>query len=71
MNEIVKYVEDSMKYITEYGLGNRMRYAVDGANTVEDLSEYLATDPHPEYRLVSCQMMSNCNWHLVWELLDT
>lgn len=60
-----------MKYITEYGISGKVKYAVSGCETVEDLGRYLATDPYPEYRLVSCQHMSSGNWHLVWELIQT
>lgn len=55
------------RYICEYGLEGLVEYAVDGANTVEDLNKYLTKDPHPGYRLVSCQHMRMGNWHLVWE----
>ena len=37
--------------------------------TVEGLHEYLASDPHPEYRLVSCQHLSQF-FLLVWELRE-
>lgn len=50
-----------MKYIVENGVPG----AVPGCNTVEDLQRYLGTDPHPGYRLVTCQASGNVL--LVWE----
>jgi hypothetical protein len=55
------------KYIIEHGLVGRSEYAVSGCETIEDLREYLSTNPHPQYRLVSCQWLSG-NYLLVWEL---
>ena len=55
------------RFIVECGLENRLEFAVNGANTTNDLSRYLShPEPHPEYRLVSCQFL-NGNWILVWE----
>ena len=55
------------RFITEYGLEGKQEHAVNGGNTIEDLNRYLYDDPHPEYRLVSANLIDN-NWHLVWEL---
>lgn len=51
---------------------NAQRYIVESmqfGTTREDLNAYLNTDPHPNYRLVSCQFL-NCSYTLVWELKD-
>ncbi len=53
----------SLKYIVEYcPVGIRGR-----AVTIDDLREYLATDPHIYYRLVSVILDSNFQYQLVWE----
>ena len=57
------------KYIVETGLGGRVPYAVNGANTTNDLAAYLAKDPHPNHRLVSTQWL-NGSYILVWELKE-
>lgn len=58
-------MSDKNRYICLYGIPK----CVKGSNTVEDLSRYLDTDPHPNYRLVSCNLI-NGNWHLVFELKE-
>ena len=60
----------TLKYLYEYGLEKRVAYAVNGANTIENLQHYLAEDPHPQYHLVSCLHMPSSNWLLIWELLQ-
>ena len=57
------------KYICQNGLEGLLPWAVNGANTIENLREYLAGDPFPEHRLVTCQNWSG-NWFLVWELKE-
>lgn len=55
-------------YIVEYGLEGRVKYAVNGANTVEDLTQYLTKNKHyKSYRLVTCQFLDTGNFLLVWE----
>lgn len=49
-------------YIVECGVPDSVR----NCNTVEDLERYLNTDPHTEYRLVSCQFV-NGDFIMVWE----
>jgi hypothetical protein len=53
----------SDRYKVEYGIPE----AVPGANTVEDLSDYLYTNPEPDYRMVSCQFAQSGNIIIVWE----
>ena len=60
----------SGKYIVEHGLEGKTKGAVAGANTIEDLREYLETDPHPSYRLIDVQLQSSGNYTLVWEEKD-
>lgn len=55
----------SFKYIVQLGIPK----AVGGANTVEDLQEYLSK-PHPNHRLVSCQFIGG-NFLIVWERAET
>ena len=50
-----------MKHIVEHGIPGGVR----GCNTVEDLQRYLDSDPHPGYRLASCQGAGSIL--LVWE----
>jgi hypothetical protein len=57
------------KYWVERGLDGLVERAVNGANTIQDISEYLSQDPHPGYRLVSCQWVEG-NYTLVWELKE-
>ena len=57
------------RFICEYSMRYRMAHGVLGCETVEDLERYLSTNPHPDYRLASCQHMQTGNWHLVWEAL--
>ena len=45
---------------------NCMFKAKSGMNTVDDLRDYLSIDPHPGYRLVSCEMQ-NGSYVCVWE----
>lgn len=52
-----------MRYIVVCGVPG----AVDGANTVEDLTRYLATNPQPRYRLANMSWLQNGNILLVWE----
>lgn len=54
------------RYVTEMGVPG----CVKGANTVEDLRQYLYGNPHPEYRMVTAQWMPSQNWHIVWERID-
>ena len=70
ISPVDRKVRGLQRYICEYGLEGRVPYAVNGANTIEDLNRYLITDPHPEYRLASCQHMRVGNWHLTWELMS-
>jgi hypothetical protein len=56
------------RYIVEHGLPK----TVSGCETVQDLTRYLETDPHPKYRLVNCQRISGTYqlvYQLVWELI--
>lgn len=53
-----------MNYIVEYGVPG----AVTGANTVEDLQRYLATDPHPDCRLANMSWLHTGNILFVWEV---
>jgi hypothetical protein len=59
----------SGKYIVEHGLEGKVKHAVAGCNTIENLREYLETDPHPNYRLIDIQD-GNGNYTLVWEERD-
>jgi len=65
-----------MKYIVEHDLvtvydeaeyASANMFRASKVNTVGDLHNYLNTDPHPEYRLVSCQFTSTGKYELVWE----
>ena len=56
----------SKRYIVEHSLEGRVKYAQRGCESVENLQEYLETDPHKDYRLVSCQWSSG-SYTLVWE----
>jgi hypothetical protein len=56
------------RYICQWGLPQK--YADFGNNKPEDLSRYLAFGPFPDYRLVSCQLLNDGNYNLVWELKD-
>ena len=58
-------MKDDMRFIVDYGTPD----AVLGANTVEDLAEYLESDPWPNYRLASCQH-NNGTYTLIWEASD-
>lgn len=51
------------RYITEYGIPG----CVPNGNMIEDLEQYLALDPYPLYRLVSCQFLSSGMFLLIWE----
>ena len=53
------------KYIVENGVPE----AVPNCNTVEELSRYLNSMPHFQYRLVSAQFI-NGNFVMVWALRD-
>lgn len=55
-----------MKYIIEPDLEGLIEYAIGGANTIQDLQRYLSTDPHPKYRLASCQFNYG-RFLLIWE----
>ena len=59
------------KFITEYGLEGKVKHAVNGCNAVQDLRQYLNNDPHPEYKLVTCQLLPDHNYLLVWELIPS
>lgn len=52
-----------MKYIVEYGIPG----SVAGANTVEDLQQYLGSDPHPDYRIANMSWLHNGQIILIWE----
>lgn len=57
------------RYIVEHSLEGKIPHAVRGCETVEDLREYLKTDPHPLHRLVSCNWNGG-TYSLVWELVN-
>ena len=67
--EVIRGSNMSGKYIVECGLEGKVKYAVAGCNTIENLREYLEADPHPNYRLVNVQS-GNGNYTLVWEERD-
>jgi hypothetical protein len=66
--EIKRWVM-SAKYIVEHSLEGRIPHAVRGCETIEDLREYLDTDPHSLYRLVSCRWDGG-TYTLVWEIIN-
>ena len=65
MSEIPENI--ARRYIVEYGLAGRVKYAVNGCNTIEDLRKYLKTNPHPNHNLVSSQFLRSGNVLLIWE----
>lgn len=53
------------KYKVIYGVPN----AVPNCNTVEDLQQYLLSDPMPDYRLASCNY-TNGMIIIIWERIN-
>lgn len=56
----------SDRYIVVCGLEGLVEHAINNANTIEDLSRYLSADPHPDYRIVSCNFIAG-RWNIVFE----
>jgi hypothetical protein len=55
-----------MKYLTEYGIPGVVPHCV----TVEDVRQYLNSDPHPECKLVNFSWMHSGDVLMIWELPD-
>ena len=54
----------AQKYIVEKNVPHKGSFSNE-----DDLKRYLDTDPHPTYRLISCEF-SVGRFLLVWELLE-
>ena len=56
------------KKLKRYIVEQYIQFGVSGCETSDDLTRHLEKNPHPKYRLVSCQWISG-TYQLVWELI--
>jgi hypothetical protein len=57
-------IQNADRFIVEFSIPEP--YSVASANTVQQLQQYLATNPHPNYRLVGFDFEA-ATYTLIWE----